>query len=350
MASTTYVELSAAVRGIGARTDAAAAAVDDISAEEDRFAHQILTEGALSDAAFLVQPDTGMDLEVGSGAAKTDYYVVAGEAAGQGNYIARLDAATVAVTVPAAEPASARTDEIYLVIADAPYDSGSLSLPRIGYREGDPGGAAPGPDAGWKASAKIASIAVAAAATSIAAGDITDTRDFAFVRPPAGTLGFWPSSTLPTGALLRDGSAVSRTTYRRLFRIIGTTFGAGDGSTTFNLPDAEGRVDVGRDAAQAEFDTLGETGGAKTHTLTEAEMPAHDHGAVTGEDGEHTHSFDDASVANGSAVLTRQSAGVSTSTTTTAEGDHTHTVASDGGGGAHNNLQPYIVSNPIIWT
>jgi microcystin-dependent protein len=75
-------------------------------------------------------------------------------------------------------------------------------------------------------------------------------------------------STAPTGWLLCDGTAVSRTTYSDLFAITSTTYGVGDGSTTFNLPNLKGRVPVGLDTSQTEFDVLGETGGAKTHTLT----------------------------------------------------------------------------------
>ena len=88
------------------------------------------------------------------------------------------------------------------------------------------------------------------------------------------TIGFiyeTSSSVIPPGFLLADGSAVSRTAYAELFARIGTTYGAGDGSTTFNLPNRKGRVGIGRDTGQTEFDTLGETGGAKTQDFT------HDH-------------------------------------------------------------------------
>jgi microcystin-dependent protein len=73
------------------------------------------------------------------------------------------------------------------------------------------------------------------------------------------------------------GQAVSRTTYSGLFALLGTSYGAGDGTTTFNIPDYRGRTLVGHDASQPEFDVLGETGGAKTHTLTTAQMPSHTH-------------------------------------------------------------------------
>ena len=81
----------------------------------------------------------------------------------------------------------------------------------------------------------------------------------------AGMISPWAGTSIPSGWLLCDGSAVSRTTYSPLFTVIGTTYGAGDGSTTFNLPNLKGRVPFGQDTTQGEFDVLGESGGAKTH-------------------------------------------------------------------------------------
>lgn len=85
---------------------------------------------------------------------------------------------------------------------------------------------------------------------------------------PAGTISATGVAAAPAGYLLCDGQAVSRTTYAALFTAIGTQFGVGNGSTTFNVPNLKGRVIVGVDAAQTEFDVRGETGGAKTHTHT----------------------------------------------------------------------------------
>jgi hypothetical protein len=178
MPTTSYVDFTAAARGIGARTDNVGAAVNDMSAEEDRLIHTILTEGVLSADAFEVTATGGMNLTVGSGSAKTDLACLIGTASGQGPYLVRLEAATLAVVVPAADGAQARTDEVYLIVADAPYDSGAVSLPRIGYRKGDAGGGAPGPDAAWKAHLLLASVAVPAGDTNISspAGQVTDER------------------------------------------------------------------------------------------------------------------------------------------------------------------------------
>ena len=151
---------------------------------------------------------------------------------------------------------------------------------------------------------------------------------------PAGVVEMFAGSTAPTGYLLCDGSAVSRTTYSKLFTAIGTTYGSGDGSTTFNVPNVKGKVPVGRDSGDTSFDTLGETGGEKTHILTVAEMPAHKH--KFGYTGGNT----DASGFPYSAgkAIGHDPSNVYSETTST------------GGDGSHNNLQPYIVFNYIIKT
>jgi microcystin-dependent protein len=81
----------------------------------------------------------------------------------------------------------------------------------------------------------------------------------------AGMMQPFAGASAPAGWLVCDGAAVSRTTYAELFNVIGTTWGAGNGSTTFNLPDMRGRTTFGRDTAQTEFNALAESGGAKTH-------------------------------------------------------------------------------------
>ena len=108
------------------------------------------------------------------------------------------------------------------------------------------------------------------------------------VLMPTGTILPYAGTAAPTGYLLCDGSAISRATNSDLFTLIGTTYGVGDGSTTFNIPDLRGRVIAGQDdmggtsantLTDAQADQLGGTLGAEDHTLTSAEsgMPAHSH-------------------------------------------------------------------------
>lgn len=170
---------------------------------------------------------------------------------------------------------------------------------------------------------------------------------------PAGVIMAWGSTTAPANWLICDGSAVSRSTYASLFSAIGTTYGSGNGTTTFNLPDLRGRVAVGKNTEGA-LSILGNTGGAETHTLSINEMPSHNHGGSTNTTGAHTHSL---SGSNGGATnlgpsVTSNSNGdfgyLLNGGRANSAGDHSHTISSQGGGAAHNNLQPYQVVNYII--
>lgn len=148
---------------------------------------------------------------------------------------------------------------------------------------------------------------------------------------PAGSITAFGGSAAPSGWLMCNGSAVSRTTYADLFSAIGTTYGVGNGSTTFNLPNLNGRVPVGFDVTQSEFDFLGKTGGAKTHTLTVNEMPSHTH---TQNSHSHTGSTSEAGSHNHTATATNSGDHVHTADVGTVA-NHTHTIDS-GGSHAHS--------------
>lgn len=132
------------------------------------------------------------------------------------------------------------------------------------------------------------------------------------------------TSALMSDWLLCDGRAVSRTIYSELFNLIGTTYGAGDGSTTFNLPDVKGKVIVGQDEADDDFKTLGAKIGEKEVTLTIAQMPSHSGHVV------------------GSLTTAQAQAGTGVIGTSNPE--------DIGGGQAHNNIQPSLVLKYYIKT
>ena len=98
---------------------------------------------------------------------------------------------------------------------------------------------------------------------------------------PIGSISAYGGENIPTNWLKCDGQAVSRTTYADLFSVIGTTYGDGDGSTTFNVPDFSSRspmgVGTGTDGTNSETTTLGQEKGEYKHTLTTNEMPSHNH-------------------------------------------------------------------------
>lgn len=180
---------------------------------------------------------------------------------------------------------------------------------------------------------------------------------------PPGSLTAYAGSTAPTGWLVCDGSVVSQTTYANLFAVVGSTYNTGgEGAGNFRLPNIKGRVIVGRDAADSSFNTLGETGGAKTHALTINEMPSHNHdvgfgnSGFTDNPGDHSHTATDfpnnatQTYDGGTNRFGRNS--VANGQTTSSAGAHSHLifVNAQGGGQAHNNLQPYIALNWIIKT
>lgn len=148
---------------------------------------------------------------------------------------------------------------------------------------------------------------------------------------PAGSIMPYAGSTAPDGYILCDGSAVSRSIYSKLFTAIGTTYGSGDGSNTFNVPNLKGKVVVGYNSNETEFNSLGVTGGEKTHILTVDEIPSHDHDIRYSLEGV-AHS------GSGNNLVGKQNTG---------DNWDKHD-AQTGGGQAHNNLQPYIVLNYII--
>lgn len=229
------------------------------------------------------------------------------------------------------------------------------------------------------------------------------------IYSPTGMVVSFAGSTAPTGWLLCYGQNVSRTTYADLFAVISTTYGSGDGSTTFTLPDLRGRVVAGQDdmggssanrltglSGGIDGDVLGGTGGDESHALTEAQLASHDHSVdppstasgtesadhthtVSGNTGTvsawHTHTYNRGSnngrASGGGAVQNNDFSGPSSNTSnpsanhthsfsdvsTGRSAAHTHTTniaafnsATAGSGSAHNNVQPTIILNYIIKT
>jgi microcystin-dependent protein len=155
---------------------------------------------------------------------------------------------------------------------------------------------------------------------------------------PTGIINLWPAAAPPTGWLICNGASLLRADYAALFSVIGTTYGSVDG-THFSLPDMRGNVPMGVSASHA----LASTGGAETHTLTSAEMPSHTH---TQDAHAHNQKGYGATLGSGSVGWRIGSSG--TQTTDTGITSTTATNQNTGGGGAHNNLQPYLALNYII--
>jgi microcystin-dependent protein len=190
---------------------------------------------------------------------------------------------------------------------------------------------------------------------------------------PTGSLIMWPSVTIPTDWKLCNGDAISRTTFATLFSLIGTTFGAGDGTTTFNLPNYKDRMPYGADTY-----AVGATGGSAnaivvshTHTATSVVTdPGHAHtGTTGGQSVDHTHTYSQSGTSGPGGDLniffTNNGAFSTPLTTSGTSNDHNHsfttagigtgisvatTNASAGSSGTNANLPPYLGINFIIKT
>ena len=216
----------------------------------------ILTSGVLRgslDELEVFGDSTGMNVKVPSGKAWIRGHT----------YISDAQETLPIANAHATNP---RIDRIVLRLDTA---ANSLILQVL---EGAPGVAPAAPpltqtDATYEIS--LAQVRVEAAAATIAANKVTTERLFAEPpgASPAGAIKGFGGAVAPDGWLLCNGAAVSRVTFARLFAAIGTAHGAGDGSTTFNVPDGRGRFLLGK-AAAGTGDTLGETGGQIDQTVS----------------------------------------------------------------------------------
>lgn len=217
-----------------------------------------------------------------------------------------------------------------------------------------------------------------------------------FAMVPVGVCLPFAGASIPGGWLLCDGATVSRTTYAALFAVIGEAYGPGDGSTTFELPYLAGKVPVGLDVTDADFNARGKFGGQKAVTLELSEIPEHTHiqDSHTHTQNGHTHTQDAhnhtqnshnhtqnahshtatfaalAASGTGQFIIQTAAAGsqaVAAATPTNIAGTATNiantatnqaatatnqattaTNQNSGGEGAHNNMTPYLVVNYII--
>lgn len=187
------------------------------------------------------------------------------------------------------------------------------------------------------------------------------------------------TTNAPTGWLLANGDIVSRSTYSALFTAIGTTYGVGDGSTTFALPDMRSRVPVGVGTGSGlTARTLGGTVGTENETLSSSQIPAHSHPNTVGSTAGGSNSATGGMSANtvhahnlnetvgrmalgyttgsgyaGGVVGNQPQSGATLYAANCSSIDHTHALYitnanNTGGGGSHNNMQPSIGLNFII--
>jgi microcystin-dependent protein len=218
---------------------------------------------------------------------------------------------------------------------------------------------------------RLANVAISATTSSIVSADITDTRELCGGLDHVGTIQMWGGggSLLPAGWVLCQGQAISRTTYPELFELIGSTYGSGDGSTTFNVPNLSSRLPMGVGSASGlTTRAIAATGGVETVTIATTNLPSHSHtidhdhpNTVTDTQGAHSHqeSFTyyvgtGGNVASGSAFIVNY--GAYQGNTSTA-GAHAHNLdvpafggssGATGDGTAMTNTPPFIALNFIM--
>ena len=222
------------------------------------------------------------------------------------------------------------------------------------------------PDTGFRRSAD-GTIAVVSNGADVASFGPTGITSGVKGAAGVGSGSLWFTNTPPAGWLICNGQHASRTEYAALFAVIGTTYGAGNGTTTFALPDLRGCAPVGSDLTPgngnsgrltnffgAAAHTLGAIFGSAVHVLSLGQMPAHQHGGSTDAQGNHAHNVTmraSGSTSAGNAFILGPQMG-SMGYTTDVQGNHAHNFATDwrGNNEAHNNVQPSFVLNFIIYT
>lgn len=343
----------------------------------DRTLFAALTdaEGVAREEDLAVTPaGSGLQVEIAAGAAFVDGTI----SASQGRYLVTNDA-PVTLTPDPADASNPRYDLVIARVYDAAY-SGATTTWALELVKGT-AASSPAEPAVPDNSLVLARLSITAGLGTITTGEITDRRSLAPYKAgsPIGTVVMHAASTPPAGWLRCDGSAVSRTLYAGLFDVIGTTYGAGDGSTTFALPDLTGRVAIGRGTLGSDTYALAATGGSARHTLAAAEMPSHthtgpshthgvgtlatpaagghNHGGTLVQIGSTTHGHD---ASSSSMIAGAPTGGGSTGASIATGGSHTHSLTgstasggtsatgSAGSGDAHENRPPYLALTPII--
>jgi microcystin-dependent protein len=357
----------------------------DYPARIDRVLYDNLWEqGVIGATSFAVtqRGTPSMAVDVAAGVA----IVTGTDQSFQGKYLCRSEAPDLNMTIAAAPGSGTRYDIVVVQVRDTNAGGPAGDDARVFVVQGT-ASATPVDPTLPTSSIPLARVRVPAGTGSITDALIDNLRVEARVigaTPPSGSVMAFAGSTAPSGWLLCDGTAYSQTLYPALFAMIGNTYATSGGQSApaaglFRVPILTGRVPTGRDASQTEFDALGETGGAKTHTLTTAEMPSHthtqdahnhsqnahnhtqdahnhtqdahshstvdagshSHGGATGTTGNHQHSAtanqtsatSHTHVTNGTFASGLTGSGGTTSAFVGFTGDHAHSIGTDGNHG-----------------
>jgi microcystin-dependent protein len=306
------------------------------------FAAGILTNGVLAntETALKVTAGTAMTVQIDAG-----YCWINGHF-GHAQYTEGIELATADGSLPRADRIVARLD----------MSTNAVYLQAL---EGTPA-ADPTPPSvrrdGTYYDLSLAIVTIPAGTLTITDAMITDTRrddatcggvfpnlSSAFIWPSANNIGdikMFAGAAAPQKWLICDGSAIRRDTYAALFSVIGTTYGAGNGETTFNIPDLRGRVGLGVSSDHA----LGTRGGAEEHALTVDNMPSHTHTLSVGLNfSDYSSGGNKRGIMDGSRFSTGNISSDTKCLTVTGP-------ESTGGGQAFETMDPFVAVNYIIYT
>ena len=315
-----------------------------------QFAAGIMTNGIIADVDSVLEvtaPTSGMKVNVAPGYAWIKGHFGKNESSSE-------------VELTQADGSLSRIDRI---VVRLDFENKTVSLTSI---TGTPSSTPSAPDlvrTGNIYDLGLARVSIPAGTLNITSDMIFDTRrdpdicgpalphmSESFVYPGANNFGdikLTACASAPLNWLICDGSAISRTKYADLFAAIGTTYGAGNGSTTFNIPDLRGRAVFGK-SASGTFSALNNKGGASTKTLTTNELPSHNH-SVNIEADVDIPSEDGTISTTGTRYFVKETRSTGTATerfSTTVSGN----TGSKGNGSSFSILPPYIVLNYIIYT
>lgn len=350
------------------------------SAQLDRMLIQALVgqEGIFTPLSMKVTPNSPADMSVDI--ASGNAFVQGDDTVNQGMYYVSSSGTETTSTIAAPSSGNHRYDTVCLAVQDpdASGPAGDNAVINVLTGTAVSTGSTRTPPTVPDTHLPLADIALTAGQSTITSSDITDRRTLCGGIDHIGTVQMWTGvgSLVPNGWGDCDGSVVSRTTYAELFEILGETYGSGDGTTTFALPDYRGRAPVGTGTGTYTGTktprNAGDGGGAETHSLSTAELSAHTHalnhshtGTTGSNSGYHVHYLGHwiwvGNVSGGGFYMPAGGASnvglVNTPSTGNNNLPHTHSFStssftgssqSAGSNSAHNNMMPFRASRFLI--
>lgn len=337
-----------------------------------RFWSRLYSEGVLGDGSGwrVNEAAAGPNMTVEVWADRGPALVEGDAVSDQGLYYVAAHSAVVSLDVSAADATNPRVDRVVLEVLDDTHDGSGSTLAQVRIITGAPTAGATldnysGAPAVPDSALHLADVLVAAGATSIGSAAIRDYRAWGEREARVGQIIASGDPIARPGWVACEGQTLNRAQFARLYGTIGVTYGAGDGSLTFGVPDLQGRAPFMRDNSAGRVVNnrfRGDAGGIERTILSVTEVPPHSHDAGTlsaDEAGNHTHNLPRTTYGGGAAGSQSSFAldwsDFATGPEPTAyDGVHGHEVigstGSTGSGQSHENMPPYLMVDYYIFT